>query len=146
MDKYALKFDGYWKVTDTRAGDYPGVYCLYIGSPEIVDISRLLYIGESENIQYRIARHMQDDDMIYKLTYDACNEYPISIPPKEDRYYFSAAKIANERDQVEAAMINYHKPPTNDTYVNDFPFPDTKVFLEGEIHGLSSEFIVYQGF
>ena len=146
MDKYKLKFDGYWKVTDTSAGDYPGIYCLYVGLPEMDDSSHLLYIGESENIQSRIVKHMQDEDMIYKLTYDACNEYSISMSRKENRYYFSAAKFTDERDQVEAAMINHHRPPTNEKYVNDFPFPDTKVSLVGEVHKLSPEFIVYQGF
>ena len=145
-----LKFDGYWKIGEAGgAAAYPGIYCLYVWSPAKVPSSRLLYIGESENIEARVENHVDPgDDMILKLTYHAFmeNREREQYQAKDRELYFSAAECRDERvrKRVEAAMINYHRPPANEEYVEEFPFEDTEVSVSGKIHRLDSEFIAYQ--
>ena len=147
---HKLEFDGYWKIG--KAGGvaaYPGVYCLYVWSPDRFFSSRLLYIGESENIEARGEDHVDpSNDMILKLTYHAFmeNREREQYLAKDRELYFSAAECRNERvrKRVEAAMINYHRPPANEEYVDDFPFEDTRVFVSGKRHRLDADFTAYQ--
>lgn len=144
MGEYNLVFDGYWKLGKTGVADYPGIYCIYSLSPDAFVTSRLLYIGESKNVESRIADHMNNEDMMYSLIYDAHDENSEPISPSKDTLHFSASEITDNRDQVEAAMINAHKPPSNTDYVNNFPFENTKVVVQGKIHRLMPLFSVFK--
>ena len=145
---YSLNFDGYWKIGEAGGKAVcPGIYCIYAWSPIDVPSSRLLYIGEAENIETRVEEHMDpSNDTILRLIYHGILENREREPFKDgDReFYFNAAKIKKDRKRVEAAMINYHKPPANEQYVEEFPFEDTEVSVSGKIHRLDSEFIAYQ--
>lgn len=147
---HELEFDGYWKIGKADgAAAYPGIYCLYVWSPAKVPSSRLLYIGESENIEARVEDHVDPgDDMILKLTYHAFmeNREREQYQAKDRELYFSAAECRDERvrKRVEAAMINYHRPPANEEYVEEFPFEDTEVILSGAYYRLDHRFTAYQ--
>lgn len=134
---YILDFAGYWKVRTTDVAAYPGIYCIYVWSPEMTVDSRLLYIGRSKNIESRIVEHMNDEDMLLGLTYHAVHRSPVRYEGSSHELYFSAARITEDRDQVEAAMINHHKPPANTEYVDYFPFPETEVAVRGRAEKLS---------
>ena len=144
---YSLNFDGYWKAGTTGVAAYPGIYCIYAWSPIDVPSSRLMYIGEAENIEVRAEEHMDpSNDTILRLIYHGImenRERELFIGGDKE-FYFNAAKINKDRKKVEAAMINYHKPPVNEEYVEEFPFEDTQVSVSGKIHRLDSEFTAYQ--
>ena len=144
-----LEFDGYWKVGTTGVAAYPGIYCIYAWSPVDVPSSRLMYIGKAENIEARAEEHMDpSNDTILRLIYHGIIENREREPFKggDKEFYFNAAECRNERvrRRVEAAMINYHKPPVNEEYVDDFPFEDTQVSVSGKIHRLDADFTAYQ--
>ena len=86
------------------------------------------------------------NDTILKLIYYGILENRERAPfiGEDQEFYFNAAEVTKDRKKVEAAMINYHKPPVNEEYVNEFPFPDTKVSVSGEAHRLDRDFTVYQ--
>lgn len=59
---YAIEFDGYWR--EPNKGSIPaksGIYCvyscLYDASAKTVDLKKLIYIGESDNVNERVANH-----------------------------------------------------------------------------------------
>src|SRR5262245_37662391 len=59
---YDLSFDGYWRAPNkdqlpAKSGIYCVYACTYDASNKTVDIKRLLYIGEAENIRDRVANH-----------------------------------------------------------------------------------------
>ena len=142
----SLKFDGYWKVGTTGVAAYPGIFCIYAWSPTDVPSSRLMYIGEAENIEARAEEHMDpSNDTILRLIYHGImeNREREMFIGGDKEFYFNAAKIKKDRKKVEAAMINYHKPPANEEYVVEFPFEDTKVSVSGKIHRLDPDFIAY---
>jgi hypothetical protein len=134
---YSLDFDGYWRAPNI--GGLPGksgVYCVYACvhnvSEKTVTIRRLLYIGEAENIQARVAGHerWKDWERELKVGEELC---------------FNAALIspAADRQRAEAAMIHHHKPPCNVEYVHTFPFDTTTVTTSGKNAKLDSYFAVH---
>ena len=142
-----LEFDGYWKVGTTGVAACPGIYCIYAWSPIDVPSSRLLYIGEAENIEAHVEEDMDpSNDIILRLIYHGILENREREPFKggDREFYFNAAKIKKDRKRVKAAMINYHRPPVNEEYVEEFPFEDTGVSVSGKIHRLDAEFTAYK--
>ena len=125
---YMLNFHGYWVVGTFGVASYSGVYCVYAFTP---DQSYLLYIGEANNIEARIANHERRSDWIL-----SANGHPL---------YFNAAAIEPipARLQAEAAMINYHKPLRNSEYINNFPYTTTTVTVNGANANLMGRFTVY---
>jgi len=58
----SIEFDGYWR--DENKGGLParsGIYCVYECTHNVkqgtVSIHKLIYIGEAENVNDRIAKH-----------------------------------------------------------------------------------------
>lgn len=147
MKQYELEFDGYWEVGTTGVADYAGIYCIYVWPPHEIDNSRLIYIGEAEDIESRVDEHIGNEDMFLRFVYHAIieNREPPASGKISEELYFSAARIEvrGDRERAEAAMINFHKPPANKEYKHNFIFPDTEIFLLGEIHRLESEFVAY---
>ena len=138
MDVFKLKFDGYWR--DEKKANVPsqsGIYCVYACSYHpprnsnkgTVSIRRLLYVGESENVNSRISNHEKEYDWKRHLRVG-------------ETLCFSFAPIVTDRVQAEASIINRHKPIENTEYVNSFPFRDTSVTLTGETAELENSFVV----
>lgn len=132
---YNVVFDGYWR--EKNIGGIPsksGVYCVYEcsynSSSNTVSIKKLIYIGESGNVNDRIKNHDKWDDWRKQL--NSGNELCFSFGYVESSY----------RDRVEAAMIFKHKPPINTEYKNDFPFDTTTLKLTGQTALLATSFTV----
>ena len=133
---YNLTFNGYWrKPNQGGIPDGPGVYSVYTcrhdASEDTVNLRKLLYIGESDNVRDRIGNHEKWDAWEEHLDRDR-GEY----------ICFSFASIGGGRERVEAALIHRHAPPENDEYVDDFPFPETTVNASGENAFLEERFTV----
>ena len=134
-----IKFQGYWR--DEYKSEVPamsGVYCVYeckynktkdTISPFKL-IYKLIYIGESDNVQERIANHERYQAWLKYVRYG--NELCFSFGPV----------VSADRERAEAAMIFKHKPPENDEYVDSFPFNRTTMFLSGKIRFLKIWFML----
>lgn len=134
---YDLDFDGYWRAPNI--GGLPaksGIYCVYACVHNVrektVTIRRLLYIGESENVQSRVAGHerWKDWERELKAGEELCFNIALISP-------------ATDRQRAEAAMIHHHKPPCNLEYVHTFPFDTTTVATTGKNAKLDSYFTVH---
>lgn len=128
-------FDGYWREPNkSRIPSKSGIYCVYECTHNVqektVVIHKLIYIGESENVNQRIANHEKQKD--WEKHVRQGNELCYSFSAI-DSYY---------RVRVEAAFIYRHQPPVNTEYKNNFPFHKTIVKSEGEIALLKDYFVV----
>ncbi|MDX8339763.1 hypothetical protein SLH46_11250 [Draconibacterium sp. IB214405] len=135
---FNVKIDGYWR--DVNKGSIPahsGVYfvyeCTYNPSKDgkgTVTLKRLLYIGESQNVNERIQDHEKYVEWANLVRHG--NTLCFATGPVE----------SNDRIRVEAAYIFEHKPPLNTEYRNDFPFNTTSVHSSGKTGLLHTDFIV----
>ena len=132
-----VTFDGYWR--DANKGGIPaqsGVYCVYEctynAATKTVDLRTLIYIGEADNVQDRIANHERYNDWLSHVR--AGNELCFSFGGVD----------AAIRDRAEAALILKHKPPENTEYVDSFPFDKTTMQLTGKTALLVTAFTVYR--
>lgn len=127
----SLSFAGYWR--EVNKGSVPaesGIYlvyvCRYNETKDTVTLDKLIYIGEAEDVNDRIANH-EDWPKWHRYV------------PTGSEICFSFAGIASpDRERAEAALIYYHKPPCNVEYVDSFPFEDTTVESTGKCALLSS--------
>jgi len=132
---YSIEFDGYWR--EKNKGSVPsksGIYCVYSCVHNVTEknitIKKLIYIGESENVDQRIDGHEKLPDWKNHL-----NSGEVLC------YSFGGVSSAN-RDRCEAAMIYKHKPPENSEYANSFPFDKTTMNLSGKTAKLTTNFTV----
>lgn len=131
----SIEFDGYWR--DEKKSSVPaksGVYCVYActhdKTAKKVSIRLLIYIGESANMEDRIANHEKRDKWEKKLQ-------------SGEVLCYSAGEIgATDRERAEAAMIFEHKPPVNVEYKDCFPFDKTTMKLSGQTAKLKTNFTV----
>lgn len=138
MEKsYTLTFGGYWLEPNisglpASSGIY-GVYaCIYDKSTNTVALNRILYIGESSNINGRIAGHEKWDKWRRHLK-------------TGEQICFNAALISGESDRqrAEAAMIFEHKPPCNEEFVKSFPYHKTTITTRDKNDLMRPHFTVY---
>jgi hypothetical protein len=132
---YSIEFNGYWR--DENKGSLPqksGVYCVYTcvhnKSAKTVSIKKLVYIGEAENANSRIANHEKYND--WKKHLEQGEELCFSFGPVS----------SSSRERCEAAMIFRHKPPENTEYVGSFPFDQTTMKLSEKTALLYTNFSV----
>jgi len=133
----AVEFDGYWR--DENKGGLPaksGVYCVYectlnvMEKEKTVNIHKLIYIGEAEDVNSRVANHEKYKDWLKHVRggHELC---------------FSFGGVGStDRNRAEAAMIFKHKPPENEEYKNSFPFDKTTMSLSGKTAELTTNFTV----
>ena len=132
---FELDFGGYWR--EPSVGGLPaksGIYCVYSciynQADNTVSKQKLLYIGESGNVQNRVKGHPMKDTWKRRLR-------------SGEVLCFNAANIdAASRERAEAAMIYHHKPVCNTEYKNSFPFDKTSVTTSGRNATLSAKFTV----
>ena len=134
FNNYNLNFSGYW--IDSSLESIPnqsGVYCVYTCTynplSNQVNLKKLIYIGEAQNVNSRIANHEKWQTWNRQTSYG-------------ERICVSVAETNFDRDRIEAALIHFHKPPLNTEYQNTFPFPDTTVGTSGTNAFLENNFSV----
>jgi hypothetical protein len=116
-----------------KSGIY-GVYaCIHNKDeePATVTLKWILYIGESADIQDRVANHNLLTSWKRQLK-------------QGEVLCFNAALIGPEADRqrAEAAMIFKHKPPCNTEYTDNFPFDTTTVTTSGKNALMQASFTV----
>jgi excinuclease UvrABC nuclease subunit len=131
----SITFDGYWR--DEKKESIPkesGVYCVYECTHNVqektVTIHKLIYVGESDNVNDRIVNHEKYEDWLKHV--QRGNELCFSF----------GGVVSTDRARAEAAIIFKHKPPENDEYVDSFPFDKTTMSLSGQTALLDSSFVV----
>ena len=135
---YTLQFGGYWREPNlsgipAQSGIY-GVYAAtYNPLRGTVSLNRLLYIGESDNVQARIRGH--EKWSLWRSKLRAGEELCFNTAP---------ISSAGARQRTEAAMIFEHKPSCNDEYLYSFPFDQTKVMTSGTNALMKAQFTVYR--
>lgn len=130
-----LTFNGYWRELNIsgipkKSGVYVVYECFYNQQTNKVDLKNIIYVGEAEDVNDRIANHEKWDEWRkYCATY---NQICFSFAPV----------ISPDKDRAEAALIYKHKPPVNDEYKDTFPFDETTISLSGETILLYTSFTV----
>jgi excinuclease UvrABC nuclease subunit len=131
-----LTFDGYWREPSiSHIPAASGVYCVYAcvhNSDNTVTLRKLIYIGESEDVNDRIKNHEKWKD--WRRHVGAGQQLCFTFAPID---------MAN-RNRAEAATINRHKPPENVEYKNEFPFDKTTMNIDGQRALLDAGFAVYR--
>jgi hypothetical protein len=132
----SIEFRGYWLDEDGSSGipAESGVYCVYECThhegENKVSLHELIYIGEADNVQERVAEHEKRPDWLNHL--EEGNELCFS----------SGGVDSTDRERAEAALIFEHKPPENEEYVDSFPFGKTAMSLSGKTALLNESFNV----
>jgi len=129
----SLNFDGYW--TEAETSEIPkqsGVFIVYACTKDGAETSffkKVIYIGESENVNQRIAKHKK-----WPLwrKYRSASQICFSFAPVPDP----------DKKRSAGALIYKHKPPVNDGYIAMFPFDETTMELSGKIALLNRSFTV----
>lgn len=135
MKTIKLTFKGYW--TEENKKNIPsesGIYCVYSckfnASKRVGHISKLIYIGESQDVKDKVTNHERLDSWKAQLT-------------KGENLCYSFAGITEpDRKKAEAALIYIHEPLTNIEYVNSFPFENINMQLFGKTAKLEEMFNV----
>jgi len=127
-------FVGYWRNIDR--GGLPmesGVFCVYEcyydSYKKKVYLNELIYIGESNNVNRAVFNH------------DKLTEWTKFVRPGHELCYSFCALERENRKRVAAALIYLHKPPANEEYRNNFPFPKTTIRIKGQTTMLRESFV-----
>jgi hypothetical protein len=128
---HELKFSGYWR--EPNAGGIPaesGIYgahvCTFNEEEKSVSLQQLLYIGESDNAKASVANH---------LLWPTWRQYLSN----DEQLCFNFAPVGQDVcRRIAAALIFHHKPPCNDEFSDDFPFPPTAISTSGRHHLLAA--------
>ncbi len=133
----SITLDGYWR--DQHKASLPaksGIYCVYECTHNVqsntVSLNKLIYIGESDDVNNRVANHEKQQDWLNHVG-------------KGNELCYSFGGVGTtDRERAEAAMIFKHKPPVNDEYKYSFPFDKTTLILSGNTELLTASFTVTQ--
>lgn len=127
----------YWRdINRSGIPDHSGVYFVYAATynqnDETVSLKKLIYIGESENVNYRIQNH------------ERYHEWRGHLLIGQELCFSTGFVESNYRHRVEAAYIFQHKPPANIEYKYTFPFDQTTIVSTGKTALLNTNFTVYR--
>ncbi|ENO3979178.1 GIY-YIG nuclease family protein [Aeromonas veronii] len=130
-----IEFEGYWREANKEhVPSKSGIYCVYRCTHDAVkkevSLHQLIYIGESQDVQSRLANHE-------KL--DSWKKY---LKQGETLCYSFGAVPSSDRVRCEAALIFHHQPPVNTEYTGEFNYPETSIVLTGETTLLTAKFTV----
>ena len=120
--------EGFW-IEKTSLPKESGIYFVYecTKNDNSVSIHKLIYIGESENINNRVTNH------------EKLNDWSKHVKKGNVLCYSFTLVNNNNRERVEAAFIYFHKPPENTEYINRFPYHKTSINSSGSTAGLIKE-------
>ena len=128
-----LTFEGYWTdhtAMPAKSGIYLVYACTHSAQLKRVSLRKLIYIGESTDVQDRLATHEKWPDWKRQLH-------------AGETLAFAFANVINpDRERAEAALINYHKPPVNTQYTDSFPWDATTVTSSGDCALITSPITV----
>ena len=123
MKEIKLNFRGYWREIN-RAGipSVKGVYfvyrCRYNTSDDTVSLKELVYIGQSQDVNKRIAEHSSNKDFI-------------NVLQTEETFCYSVAEVDSNLDLVENALIFMQKPRCNEKLKDTYSYDEASFDLGG---------------
>lgn len=137
----SLTYQGYWREPNFKsAPQYSGVYtfieCRYNPVSDSVTLVKILYIGQADNIRYRVLNHDKLTEMRKSLSYG--NQLCIHCAPIENYTY------SPDKNRAEAALIYKHQPPFNDRLKDRFAYDATTISNSGRYSLLVQNFTVYR--
>lgn len=123
MNTYSLHFEGYWREVNKKyVPRYSGIYlvytCRYVQENNTVSLSKLIYIGQGENLNMRIAGHNEE-------------EFKKAILEGETLCYACASVDKGDLDIVENGMIFAEQPPCNTDLKDSFNYDDSQFEIDG---------------
>ncbi|AKN32334.1 hypothetical protein Ccar_16275 [Clostridium carboxidivorans P7] len=132
---FDINFRGYWRESDvagipSESGVYCVYECTYNKNNDTVGIHKLIYIGESNNVNGRIANHEKWED--WRKEVAKANEICISFGQVDSTY----------RERVEAALIYHHQPAVNTECMEGFNYDRTTINTSDCNAKLSANFTV----
>lgn len=123
-----LTFEGYFGQLSSIPSE-PGVYCIYEAKHKkgsgSFERGTLLYIGEADDMNYRLTHGHEKLEMITK-----------DLKKSGDKPCFSFAKT-KEHELAEAALIFRTTPPYNDQSTEGYHREPIVIDVEGDHHGIS---------
>jgi hypothetical protein len=130
-----LTIEGYWRDINKRGLPiYSGIFFVYQTkynpASDTVNLLKVLYVGEAENVRDRILSHPR---------------YPawISYLMEGEELSFSAGYVdGSNRTRVKAAFIFKLRPIANTDYKEFFPFEKITVLSAGKTSLLDTDFSV----
>lgn len=136
MTEINMVFDGFWREPNKAwVTSCAGIYCVYACTylPDIqkVHLDRLLYVGQSENVNDRIASHEKTP------CWQACLQ-----PSQELCYSIAEVRSSHIRDICEAALIYIAHPCCNELLTCHYGQESAKFALSGKIGLLPADFMV----
>ena len=131
----SLNFIGYWREKaisgiSNESGIYVVYECFYDPQTVKVNLKKIIYIGEGEEVQNRIAKH------------EKWPEWRNSCGINNELCFSYAPVINPDRERGEAALIYKHKPPVNEEHKYNFSYDETTMSLSGEAGLLTTYFTV----
>ena len=128
MKDYILNFEGYWRdCNKSGLPTYPGIYlvyrCRYNPQNDTVSLIDIIYIGKADNIRDRHKCH--EKEMMFK-----------SQLLQDEEICISCAKITEDIDFVENALIFVQKPLLNEQGKDRFANGQIHVSLNGTCSGM----------
>lgn len=135
MKTIKLDFEGYWTGASEKMLDTSGVYCVYRGvdKGKSVQLKKVIYIGEAEDVKKRIKQHISDKDWIGCLEKGECFCYSNAYVETQDR------------ERAEAALIYHYKPQFNDQHKYNYgDYEDTIIETSGKNKLIEGKFSVGQ--
>lgn len=132
---YTLDFDGYWREANkSGVPNKSGIYCVYSCTHDAINktvsLKKLIYIGQSDNVNSRLSNH------------EKLSDWGKHTSKGEVLCYSFAPVLQSSIDRCEAALIFKHKPPVNSDFINSFPFDQTTIVITGKSNLLSTNFVV----
>ncbi|PHM67350.1 GIY-YIG nuclease family protein [Xenorhabdus budapestensis] len=128
-----LEFKGYWvEENKSNVPSSSGIYCVYTCEHDKangkVKLNKMIYIGESSNVESRIANHNKLESWKHQLK-------------QGETLCYAVAKVTTgEKDRLraEAALIRTCRPSVNTEHKGDGPFAynKTTVTTSGTNHSL----------
>lgn len=123
MKEIRLNFEGYWRDCNKSAlPDYAGIYmvyrCQYDKQSNTVFLNDIIYIGQSEDIHERHLNHEK-----YEM-------FKSELLVGEELCY-SCAKVDNDIDLVESALIFAQKPLLNDQNTFVYNYERSHIIVDG---------------
>ncbi|MFC5705424.1 GIY-YIG nuclease family protein [Aeromonas eucrenophila] len=133
--KYEIYFDSYLRDSDKSSiPTESGIYCVYsylLNTETGKDtIKELIYIGQAEDVNSRLANH------------EKLEKWKAQLNKGEKLCYSFGAVSKSDLDRCESALIFHHQPPVNIEYKKEFNFPETSIVLTGKTARLTSKFTV----
>lgn len=139
MKTYNLEFKGFYLDCrkNTALPQDSGIYCVYSckynKGKNTVGNLKLLYIGESENInkRHKDNAHEHYEDFLNYLDEDETLCYSYVLIGNED-----------DRKRCEAALIYEMNPPINEQSTVSYSYPETHLIISGKTNCLTENFTI----